>query len=101
MSEDTTEGISVFKLLPSDTLIWLDSSDMYKEKEFFPLTEQFKRVFIDTPLGDGQFEEKIPQSQGRRHGIAFSKKEHGAEDEQREKKSDEGAQGQHAGQCNI
>ena len=50
VSEDTTEGISVFKLLPSDTLIWLDSSDMYKEKEFFPLTEQFKRVFIDTPL---------------------------------------------------
>ena len=50
ISDGTPDGVSVFDILPKDTLIWLDSSDMYKEKEFFPYTERFKRVFIDTPL---------------------------------------------------
>lgn len=41
---------SVFSLLPEDSLIWLDSSDMYKEKTFFEETERFKKVFLDVPL---------------------------------------------------
>ena len=50
ISEGTEDGVSVFDLLPKDTLVWLDSSDMYKEKEFFPYTERFTRVFTDVPL---------------------------------------------------
>ena len=50
ISDGTPDGNSILEVLPKDTLIWLDSSDMYKEKEFFPLTENYTRVFIDTPL---------------------------------------------------
>jgi hypothetical protein len=28
--------VNVTDILPEDTLLWLDSSDMYKEREFFP-----------------------------------------------------------------
>ena len=47
-----TEGVSIFKILPSDTLIWLDSSDMYKDNSFFSETSAFKRIFIDIPLSE-------------------------------------------------
>lgn len=42
---------SLFKIIPDDALIWLDSSDMYKDREFFKSTEKYRRVFLDTPLG--------------------------------------------------
>lgn len=42
---------SVLSLIPSDSLLWLDSSDMYKEKPFFALTGQFERIFLEIPLG--------------------------------------------------
>ena len=37
-------------ILPEDTLVWLDSSDMYKEKEFFKELEKFRRIYLDIPL---------------------------------------------------
>lgn len=37
-------------LLPEGTVLWLDSSDMYREKAFFQDTARFRRVFLDTPL---------------------------------------------------
>lgn len=43
-------GISVADILPESTVVWLDSSDMYREKEFFSLLSRFRRVYIDTPL---------------------------------------------------
>ena len=43
-------GISVADILPEGTVVWLDSSDMYREKEFFSLLSRFRRVYIDTPL---------------------------------------------------
>ena len=43
-------GIPISKILPEDTLIWLDSSDMYKDREFFSGLSGFRKVYIDTPL---------------------------------------------------
>ena len=50
ISSGDDEGTSILDVLPKDSTIWLDSSDMYKDKPFMSLTEGFRRVFIDTPL---------------------------------------------------
>ena len=50
VSEDTESGQNLLQILPRETVLWLDSSDMYKDKAFYALTSDFKRVFIDTPL---------------------------------------------------
>lgn len=42
------------RLFPEDTLLWLDSSDMYSHEEFFGAYSRFRKVFIDTPLAVGQ-----------------------------------------------
>ncbi|MBO4340829.1 MAG: transcription-repair coupling factor [Bacteroidales bacterium] len=44
------EGESLLTLLPSDTTVWLDSSDMYKDKPFFGELSSFKRVYLELPL---------------------------------------------------
>ncbi len=44
------EGESLIGLFPQDTTVWLDSSDMYKEKPFFDQLSSFKRVYLDIPL---------------------------------------------------
>ncbi len=47
------EGESVTQIadmLPADTLVWLDSSDMYRNKGFFPLLERFRRIYMELPL---------------------------------------------------
>ena len=44
------ENTSILSLLPKDTIIWMDSADMYKEKDFFHDTEVFKRVFLEVPI---------------------------------------------------
>ena len=49
-SEEGESMVSLTDLLPKDTLIWLDSSDMYKEKEFFGAFESFRRVYMELPL---------------------------------------------------
>ena len=43
-------GESIISLLGPDSVIWLDSSDMYKEKPFFNQLQSFKRVYLDIPL---------------------------------------------------
>ena len=50
ISEGAEEGDSILSILPEDAQLWLDSSDMYKEKPFYSLIEKYKRVYIDTPL---------------------------------------------------
>ena len=50
ISEGAEDGQSILDILPYDTVLWLDSSDMYKEQSFFKHTGKFKKVFIDTPL---------------------------------------------------
>lgn len=49
-SQEGEYKTSVFNIIPKDSIVWLDSSDMYKEKPFFAQTWSFTRVFIDTPL---------------------------------------------------
>ena len=44
-------GENILNILPKDSTLWLDSSDMYKEKPFFALTEGYQRVFLDIPVG--------------------------------------------------
>ncbi len=41
---------SLTDLLPADTLVWLDSSDMYKEKDFFKALSDRKKVYLETPI---------------------------------------------------
>ncbi|MBQ9654392.1 MAG: hypothetical protein IJV32_09285, partial [Bacteroidales bacterium] len=45
------EGVSLISLLSADTTIWLDSSDMYREKPFFHELSAFKKVYMELPLG--------------------------------------------------
>ena len=47
---DDEEGENLIGLLPSDTTVWLDSSDMYRDREFFPSALSFRHVFLDIPL---------------------------------------------------
>ena len=47
-SEDTL--VSIISLLPENTLVWLDSSDMYKDKPFFEELERFSRIYMEVPL---------------------------------------------------
>ena len=50
IDEGSSDDVSIFQTLPKGSLIWLDSSDMYSDRQFFGLTSAFRRVFIDTPL---------------------------------------------------
>ena len=50
ISKESSEGVFISSILPKDTLVWLDSSDMYKEKLFFTALGDFQKVYIDTPL---------------------------------------------------
>ena len=46
-----TGEVSLVSLFPKDATLWLDSSDMYKDREFFSLLEPFRRVHLEPPLG--------------------------------------------------
>ena len=39
--EESETLVQIADILPSSSLIWLDSSDMYKEQAFYPLLERF------------------------------------------------------------
>lgn len=54
---DSESGESILKSLPKDTLVWLDSSDMYRNESFFSETASFRQVYLDIPLsaGDASF----------------------------------------------
>ena len=49
-SEDGEGMVSICDILPKDTVFWLDSSDMYRQKGFFPLLDRFQRIYTDVPL---------------------------------------------------
>ena len=42
--------ISITDILPEDTVVWLDSSDMYKDRNFYPLLGKFKRIYMEVPV---------------------------------------------------
>ena len=50
LSEDSEDGRSLLEILPKQTVVWLDSSDIYREKQFFEEFKRFKTVFTDVPL---------------------------------------------------
>ena len=51
-SEAAEGGISLVSVLPSDTVVWLDSSDMYREKDFFRELDPFTSVFLEVPVSE-------------------------------------------------
>ena len=44
------EGSWVSSVFPEGTVIWADSSDMYRKEDFFKELDPFKKVFLDVPL---------------------------------------------------
>ena len=48
--EDESGMTGICSIIPEDALIWLDSSDMYRNKEFFNELGSFRRVFMELPL---------------------------------------------------
>lgn len=47
---DESEENNLLEILPPSAVLWLDSSDMYKDKAFFARTERYRRVFLEVPL---------------------------------------------------
>ncbi|MBO7366512.1 MAG: transcription-repair coupling factor, partial [Bacteroidales bacterium] len=50
LSDGEDEEESIISILPSSTTLWLDSSDMYKEKDFFKETGPFRKVYLEVPI---------------------------------------------------
>ena len=50
VASDDDPSVSLLDIFPDTTLCWLDSSDMYKEKDFFALLGRFRRIYTDVPL---------------------------------------------------
>ena len=50
VSENEEAMVQIADVLPAETLVWLDSSDMYRNKVFFPLLERFRKIYMELPL---------------------------------------------------
>ena len=48
--EEGETCVHIADILPADTLLWLDSSDMYRNMGFFPLLERLRRIYMELPL---------------------------------------------------
>ena len=49
-SEEGGELTSICSIIPEDAIVWMDSSDMYKNKDFFKELERFIRIYMELPL---------------------------------------------------
>ncbi len=49
-SDEDESTIQIVDILPSETLVWLDSSDMYRNKEFFGKLEKYRKIYMELPL---------------------------------------------------
>lgn len=49
--EGEGEMASVSGIIPKNSLIWLDSVDIYKDRPFYGGFEMFRKVFLQVPLG--------------------------------------------------
>ena len=47
---DEESGTALTDILPESTLVWMDSSDMYKEMAFFPGLKRFRNIYMELPL---------------------------------------------------
>ena len=52
LSDTSDEGDTLLDIIPLDSTIWLDSADIYKERDFFSRTAVFRRVFLQVPVGE-------------------------------------------------
>ena len=59
VSDEEKGTVSIAKVLPKKTRVWLDSSDMYKEMEFFQELTSYQRIFLEPPLGFSDKEDII------------------------------------------
>ena len=50
VASDSETTISITEIFPENTLCWLDSSDMYKQRGFFDELAKFVRIYTDVPL---------------------------------------------------
>ena len=51
VTEDGSDsGTSISDLFPEGTVVWADSSDMYRKEDFFKELDHFRKVFLDVPL---------------------------------------------------
>ncbi|MCM1502898.1 MAG: transcription-repair coupling factor [Bacteroidales bacterium] len=51
LEEEDVAMVPLTDILPDDATVWLDSSDMYRQREFFAGMARFRKVFLDIPLG--------------------------------------------------
>ena len=51
LSEGAEDGENITAVLPADSVVWLDSSDLYRQKDFFDGLSRFTRVYLEVPLG--------------------------------------------------
>ena len=52
LSDTSDEGDCILDIIPQNSTIWLDSFDVYKERDLFPRTASFRRVFLQVPVGE-------------------------------------------------
>ena len=45
-------GESIVSIIPKNTTIWFDSSDIYKHKTFFNELSEYSQIYFDTPLSE-------------------------------------------------
>ena len=46
------DGVSILSFLKKDATVWLDSSDMYKDRDFFSQLKEFRHVYLEVPLAE-------------------------------------------------
>lgn len=47
---DGSDGSSLFEIIPHGTTFWLDSSDMYSNRDFFESIRNYKRIYFEVSL---------------------------------------------------
>lgn len=52
ISSESENGQNIISVLPKESTIWFDSSDMYKDKKFFSIASEFRRIFLDVPMSE-------------------------------------------------
>ena len=50
LSEGAGQGRSIIDIFPNDAHIWMDSSDVYKNRPFYSALNAYKRIYTDVPL---------------------------------------------------
>ena len=50
ISANAQDGRFLSEILPVNTVVWLDSSDMYSHLEFFDGLKKFQRIYTDSPV---------------------------------------------------